>query len=116
MKLNQLRATRLQHKSGSEDDGLTLTKLYTESPTWLHKAHANLDEAVLAAYGFKAGISDDELLASLLGLSFERANEEATRAGDAAGLTRLAANMARRPARVANSALPLQSRSRRVHK
>jgi hypothetical protein len=51
----------------------TLTNLYNESPTWLKNAHAKLDEAVFAAYGWDAAMSDDELLAKLLALNLERA-------------------------------------------
>jgi MmeI, C-terminal domain len=51
----------------------TLTNLYNESPAWLKNAHAKLDEAVFAAYGWDAAMSDDELLAKLLALNLERA-------------------------------------------
>lgn len=51
----------------------TLTNLYNEMPAWLRDAHARLDEAVLAAYGWPADIADDELLARLLELNLERA-------------------------------------------
>ncbi len=44
----------------------TLTNLYNDRPKWLADAHAVLDAAVAAAYGWHAGISDDEALASLL--------------------------------------------------
>jgi hypothetical protein len=42
-------------------------------PTWLKNVHRKLDEAVFAAYGWDAGLSDDELLAKLLALNLERA-------------------------------------------
>jgi SAM-dependent methyltransferase len=51
----------------------TLTNLYNERPTWLDLAHRRLDEAVFAAYGWDAGMSDDELLAALLALNLEAA-------------------------------------------
>lgn len=51
----------------------TLTNLYNERPTWLASAHRRLDEAVFAAYGWPADLSDDELLAKLLALNLERA-------------------------------------------
>ncbi len=51
----------------------TLTNLYNQRPTWLDLAHRRLDEAVFAAYGWDLGISDEELLASLLTLNLERA-------------------------------------------
>jgi hypothetical protein len=51
----------------------TLTNLYNQRPTWLALAHQKLDEAVFAAYGWDPGVSDEELLAKLLALNFERA-------------------------------------------
>jgi hypothetical protein len=51
----------------------TLTNLYNERPAWLANAHRRLDEAVFAAYGWPADMSDDELLAKLLALNLERA-------------------------------------------
>ncbi|MEX2286953.1 MAG: DNA methyltransferase, partial [Planctomycetaceae bacterium] len=51
----------------------TLTSLYNERPTWLDLAHKNLDEAVFAAYGWDAAMSDEEVLAALLKLNLERA-------------------------------------------
>jgi hypothetical protein len=50
----------------------TLTNLYNERPTWLDLAHRQLDAAVFAAYGWDAGMSDDELLAKLLELNLRR--------------------------------------------
>ena len=49
--------------------GRTLTNLYNARPQWLRDAHAALDAAVAAAYGWDAGISDDEALAELLTLN-----------------------------------------------
>jgi hypothetical protein len=54
----------------------TLTSLYNEQPAWLQLAHEKLDAAVLAAYGWDATISDDELLAKLLALNLERSGNE----------------------------------------
>jgi type II restriction/modification system DNA methylase subunit YeeA len=51
----------------------TLTNLYNERPAWLANAHRELDEAVAAAYGWPADLSDDEILARLLALNLERA-------------------------------------------
>ncbi|HET6572413.1 MAG TPA: hypothetical protein VFG68_02335 [Fimbriiglobus sp.] len=51
----------------------TLTNLYNERPAWLAAAHKRLDEAVSAAYGWSADLSDDELLARLLALNLSRA-------------------------------------------
>ena len=55
----------------------TLTNLYNEMPTWLKNAHRTLDEAVFAAYGWPADLSDDALLAKLLALNLERAGDAA---------------------------------------
>ena len=51
----------------------TLTNLYNARPTWLVNAHKALDEAVAAAYGWPADLSDDEILARLFALNQERA-------------------------------------------
>jgi len=55
----------------------TLTNLYNERPTWLAQAHAALDGAVWAAYGWDdpdpAEVSDEEILVRLLALNQERA-------------------------------------------
>ncbi len=44
----------------------TLTNLYNARPQWLTDAHATLDAAVAAAYGWDEGISEDDALESLL--------------------------------------------------
>ena len=49
----------------------TLTNLYNARPQWLADAHARLDAAVAAAYGWSADISDDEALRELLTLNLE---------------------------------------------
>jgi type II restriction/modification system DNA methylase subunit YeeA len=54
----------------------TLTNLYNEHPAWLDNAHAKLDAAVAAAYGWPAALADDEILARLLELNLTRAAEE----------------------------------------
>lgn len=51
----------------------TLTKLYNQRPQWLSDAHATLDCAVAAAYGWPEDIATDEALAKLLALNLERA-------------------------------------------
>lgn len=51
----------------------TLTNLYNTRPTWLEEAHRKLDEAVFAAYGWPATLTDAELLERLLKLNNERA-------------------------------------------
>jgi hypothetical protein len=50
----------------------TLTNLYNERPAWLDLAHKRLDHAVFAAYGWDAGMADEELLQKLLGLNLAR--------------------------------------------
>jgi len=54
----------------------TLTKLYNERPAWLDLAHKKLDSAA-AAYGFPAGLTDEQILEKLLALNLARAAEEA---------------------------------------
>jgi hypothetical protein len=54
----------------------TLTNLYNERPAWLDHAHRALDKAVAEAYGWKAAMSDDEMLTQLLALNLERARAE----------------------------------------
>ncbi|MBP6751324.1 MAG: adenine methyltransferase, partial [Alicycliphilus sp.] len=53
----------------------TLTNLYNQRPAWLAQAHAQLDAAVAAAYGWqdwRADMPDDEILRRLLRLNHER--------------------------------------------
>ena len=49
----------------------TLTNLYNARPQWLTDAHTALDDAVAVAYGWGAGISDDDALGSLLRSNLE---------------------------------------------
>ena len=42
-------------------------------PSWLDDAYRTLDRAVLAAYGWPADITDDDILARLLALNQQRA-------------------------------------------
>ena len=44
----------------------TLTNLYNAGPQWLVDAHAALDAAVAAAYGWDAGITEDDALRDLM--------------------------------------------------
>ena len=50
----------------------TLTGLYNANPAWLQNAHAALDTAVAAAYGWDADIDEQEILARLLALNLQR--------------------------------------------
>lgn len=64
-------------KPGFEKDlaKRTLTNLYNLRPAWLAAAHAQLDAAVAAAYGWQdyaADMPDDEILRRLLALNLER--------------------------------------------
>lgn len=54
---------------GADTEKRTLTKLYNENPTWLQHAHRELDEAVLAGYGWPKDLSDEEMLSRLLRLN-----------------------------------------------
>ena len=47
----------------------TLTNLYNTRPQWLDDAHAALNAAVAAAYGWDAGISEEDALRNLLALN-----------------------------------------------
>ncbi|SPF44740.1 conserved hypothetical protein [Candidatus Sulfotelmatobacter kueseliae] len=51
----------------------TLTNLYNAYPAWLADAHRKLDEAVFAAYGWPASLTNAEILKRLLQLNHERA-------------------------------------------
>ena len=47
----------------------TMTNLYNARPQWLADAHAALDDAVATAYGWDAGISEEQALRKLLALN-----------------------------------------------
>ena len=57
----------------------TLTNLYNARPAWLAAAHRTLDAAVCAAYGWPDDLSDEEILARLLALNMQRADQSAHR-------------------------------------
>ena len=68
---------RIVSKPGFEKElaKRTLTNLYNQRPAWLAQAHAQLDAAVAAAYGWadwSASMADDEILRRLLALNRER--------------------------------------------
>ena len=57
----------------------TLTQLYNARSAWLAQAHAQLDAAVAAAYGWsdwRADMPDEEILRRLLALNRQRALTE----------------------------------------
>ena len=58
-----------------ELDKRTLTALYNARPQWLTDAHAALDAAVAAAYGWDAGVSDEDALRELLALNMAGGSE-----------------------------------------
>ena len=62
----------LKDIGGRELRRRTLTNLYNDPPTWLRLAHGRLDEAVSAAHGWPAGLTDGEIIARLLELNLER--------------------------------------------
>lgn len=66
----------------------TLTNLYNERPAWLAHAHAKLDAAVAAAYGWPADLTDEQILERLLALNLQRAAEEAKAAKSAKPATK----------------------------
>jgi len=69
---------RIIPKPGHEADlkKRTLTNLYNAKPTWLKNAHQKLDEAVAAAYGWDADLSDEEILKRLLELNLSRSSND----------------------------------------
>jgi hypothetical protein len=54
----------------------TLTNLYNARPTWLANAHADLDAAVLAAYGWPNDLPDAAILECLLAMNLDLASRE----------------------------------------
>ena len=71
---------RIVPKPGFEKDlaKRTLTNLYNLRPAWLAAAHAQLDAAVAAAYGwgdYTADMTDDEILRRLLALNLQRSTQ-----------------------------------------
>jgi hypothetical protein len=71
-RLDSLRSKALGMIDDDNPKGRTLTSLYNKPPSWLTLAHRDLDQAVLAAYGWPADLSNDEVLARLLDLNLSR--------------------------------------------
>ncbi len=63
--------------TGAELKRRTLTNLYNERPAWLTNAHARLDGAIYALYGWSADLPDEEALKNLLALNVQRSGERA---------------------------------------
>jgi hypothetical protein len=63
-RLDELHRNWLNPEGASEAElkKRTLTNLYNQRPMWLENAHARLDEAVFAAYGWPSDPSDEEVL------------------------------------------------------
>ena len=73
-RLDELRRNWLNPEGATEKElkKRTLTNLYNQRPTWLQNAHARLDRAVFAAYGWPEDIMDEDILESLRALNAER--------------------------------------------
>ena len=65
--------------AASELKKRTLTNLYNQRPQWLTNAHADLDSAVAAAYGWSADISEDDALEELLKMNTAKRGDIASR-------------------------------------
>jgi hypothetical protein len=76
--LAQKRAAWLAGSDPGEKRPRTLTALYNKRPQWLADAHAALDAAVCAAYGWPADLSDADILARLLDLNRVRSRDESS--------------------------------------
>ncbi len=70
-RLDELRRNWLDPEGATEAElkKRTLTNLYNQRPTWLANAHARLDRAVFAAYGWPEEIPDEDILKNLLALN-----------------------------------------------
>ena len=62
------RAVPRDEKAETELKKRTLTNLYNARPQWLVDAHATLDAAVTAAYGWKQDVADDDALRVLMSM------------------------------------------------
>lgn len=71
-RLDSIRTKALGMVDEDNPKGRTLTSLYNSPPSWLTLAHRDLDQAVLAAYGWSSDVSDGEVLARLLALNLAR--------------------------------------------
>ena len=55
--------------AAQELKGRTLTKLYNQRPQWLADAHARINKAVAAAYGWPEDITEEQTLDALMSLN-----------------------------------------------
>ena len=83
--LNRLRRAQLDPEGAPEAElkKCNLTNLFNARPTWLQHAHATLDRAVWAVYGWDdpvpADVEEDPILARLQALNLERLSKHNTR-------------------------------------
>ena len=63
------RAVARDEKAAKALKARTRTNLYNARPQWLADAHAALDAAVAAAYGWEVDISEEDALGELLALN-----------------------------------------------
>ena len=70
------RLNEYRENQRAADAKFTLTGLYNANPAWLQNAHAELDAAVAAAYGWDADLGEQETLARLLALNLQRYEDE----------------------------------------
>jgi hypothetical protein len=68
-----LLAKKARRGNGAPLEKRTLTSHYNARPDWLDEAHWQIDCAVLDAYGWPHGLTDDEILARLPAVNLERA-------------------------------------------
>jgi hypothetical protein len=69
------RARVFHHPPGATEAELkicTLTNLYNQRPTWLINAHAQLDAAVFAAYGWPPDLAGEQIISRLPELKHSR--------------------------------------------
>ena len=70
------RLNEYRENQRAADAKFTLTGLYNANPAWLQNAHAELDAAVAAAYGWDADLGEQEILRRLLDLNLQRYEDE----------------------------------------
>ena len=55
----------------------TLANLYAEKPAWLKNAHREIDDAVMAAYGWPGDMSEHEIIGRLIDMNIQRSSSSA---------------------------------------